>query len=251
MLVNRVLTFVGINHKRTYQCFIYGEYFFSISAQTQRSYNCYSIEMASRTVVLQPTINSHVATTQDALILFEACLTGHLSHVPRRPHDRERSTLIRSGSVFIYEENASGIKRWTDGVTWSPSRILGNFLVYRELDRPFPPGEKKKAMKKNTRRPTRPGEPYPRHENASGSYSLTTPSSSFSSERTPTEIERQLIGSLVDSYGFKADGLVKKTMSVTVQGVTHHLVSYYNVNEVMAGQLRSPSQTESLHYIRP
>src|ERR1700753_3074783 len=97
---------------------------------------------------LQPTFQGHVATTQDALILFEACLQGHLSHVPRRPHDRERSSLIRSGCVFIYEENASGIKRWTDGVTWSPSRILGNFLVYRELDKPFPPGEKKRAMKK-------------------------------------------------------------------------------------------------------
>jgi hypothetical protein len=32
-----------------------------------------------------------------------------------------------------------------------------------------------------------------------------------------------LVGSLVDSYGFKDSGLVKKTMSVTVLGVTHHL----------------------------
>ncbi|KAI1905849.1 Global transcription regulator sge1, partial [Ophidiomyces ophidiicola] len=98
--------------------------------------------------VLEPTFNGYVASTHDALILFEACLTGVLHHVPRRPHDRERAQLVRSGSVFIYEENASGIKRWTDGVTWSPSRILGNFLVYRELDKPFPPGEKKRAMKK-------------------------------------------------------------------------------------------------------
>jgi hypothetical protein len=52
------------------------------------------------------------------------------------------------GNVFIYEENASGIKRWTDGVTWSPSRIMGNFLVYRELSEPFPAGEKKKAKKR-------------------------------------------------------------------------------------------------------
>src|SRR6195952_5636341 len=126
--------------------------------------------MSSGGAALQPTFTGHVATTQDALILFEGCLQGHLSHVPRRPHDRERSTLIRSGSVFIYEENASGIKRWTDGVTWSPSRILGNFLVYRELDKPFPPGEKKRAMKKQARRPSRPGEPYARSSDV-GSYS--------------------------------------------------------------------------------
>ncbi|KAJ9663964.1 Global transcription regulator sge1 [Neophaeococcomyces mojaviensis] len=207
--------------------------------------------MSSGGAALQPTFTGHVATTQDALILFEGCLQGHLSHVPRRPHDRERSTLIRSGSVFIYEENASGIKRWTDGVTWSPSRILGNFLVYRELDKPFPPGEKKRAMKKPNRRPSRPGEPYPRPDGRAGEYSSSSPTSSYGNERQPTDAERQLIGSLIDSYGFKVDGLVKKTMSVTVQGVTHHLVSYYNVNGVMAGTLRTPSQTESLQYIRP
>ncbi|KPI44653.1 Global transcription regulator sge1 [Cyphellophora attinorum] len=201
--------------------------------------------MSTGGAALQPTFQGHVATTQDALILFEACLQGHLSHVPRRPHDRERNSLIRSGSVFIYEENASGIKRWTDGVTWSPSRILGNFLVYRELDKPFPPGEKKRAMKKQNRRPSRPGEPYP------GAMGGGSENGSFGAERTPTETERQLIGSLIDSYGFKADGLVKKTMSVTVQGVTHHLVSYYNVNEVVAGQLRTPGQTDNLQYIRP
>ncbi|KAG9777950.1 Global transcription regulator sge1 [Exophiala dermatitidis] len=205
--------------------------------------------MSSGGAALQPTFRGHVATTQDALILFEACLQGHLSHVPRRPHDRERSSLIRSGCIFIYEENASGIKRWTDGVTWSPSRILGNFLVYRELDKPFPPGEKKRAMKKQQRRSTRPGEPYARSDGGSFSDGQSGP---FGGDRgTAADVERQLIGSLVDSYGFKQDGLVKKTMSVTVQGVTHHLVSYYHVNDVLSNKLRTPSQTENLQYIRP
>lgn len=207
--------------------------------------------MSSGGAALQPTFQGHVSTTQDALILFEACLQGHLSHVPRRPHDRERSSLIRSGSVFIYEENASGIKRWTDGVTWSPSRILGNFLVYRELDKPFPPGEKKRAMKKQNRRPSRPGEPYPGAMGGGGSNGGSENGSFGNGERAPSEVERQLIGSLIDSYGFKPDGLVKKTMSVTVQGVTHHLVSYYNVHDVIGNSLRTPSQTENLQYIRP
>ena len=202
----------------------------------------------SGTAALQPTYYGHVASTQDALLLFEACLTGQLSHVPRRPHDRERNHLIRSGSVFIYEENASGIKRWTDGVTWSPSRILGNFLVYRELDKPFPPGEKKRAMKKNKRIP-RPGEPYPRQED--GQYSPVMTSPGFNEGRQPSDVERALIGSLIDSYGFKDNGLVKKTMSVTVQGVTHHLVSYYNVNEVVSGNLTQPTQDDKLKYLRP
>ncbi|KAJ5882530.1 Gluconate transport inducer 1/Pac2 [Penicillium soppii] len=207
--------------------------------------------MVNGTAVLEPTFTGYVATTQDALLLFEACLTGVLHHVPRRPHDRERSHLVRSGSVFIYEENSSGIKRWTDGVTWSPSRILGNFLVYRELDKPFPPGEKKRAMKKATRRPMpagRPGEPYQRHD--SQSYSPTSPSQAFP-ERPQSELERALVGSLVDSYGFKDSGLVKKTMSVTVSGVTHHLVSYYSVEDVIRGSLNPPSMVESLRFLRP
>ncbi|CAI7573032.1 unnamed protein product [Penicillium bialowiezense] len=185
--------------------------------------------MVNGTAVLEPTFNGYVATTQDALLLFEACLTGVLHHVPRRPHDRERTHLVRSGSVFIYEENSSGIKRWTDGVTWSPSRILGNFLVYRELDKPFPPGEKKRAMKKATRRPMPAAFP----------------------DRPQSELERALVGSLVDSYGFKDSGLVKKTMSVTVMGITHHLVSYYSVDDVIRGVLNPPSMVENLRYIRP
>lgn len=209
----------------------------------------------STAAVLEPTYTGYVATTHDALILFEACLTGVLHHVPRRPHDRERGHLVRSGSVFIYEENSSGIKRWTDGVTWSPSRILGNFLVYRELDKPFPPGEKKRAMKKGNRRPvqsTRPGEPYPRQDSNGQGYSPTgSASGPFADRPAQSEMERALVGSLVDSYGFKDSGLVKKTMSVTVSGVTHHLVSYYSVEDVMRGVLNPPSMVESLRYIRP
>lgn len=41
--------------------------------------------------------------------------------------------MIKSGAVFVFSVAESGIKRWTDGMLWSPSRIQGNFLVYREL----------------------------------------------------------------------------------------------------------------------
>ena len=208
---------------------------------------------------LQPTWVGHVANTRDALILFEACLNGNLHHVPRRPHDRERSSLIKSGCVFIYEENASGIKRWTDGVPWSPSRILGNFLVYRELMKPFPPGEKKRATKRN-KRPAKPGEPYPRPGGETGSQSSLgmmsptspeTPGSRSDGGIDNKESERALIGSLIDSYGFKEGGLVKKTMSVNVHGVHHHLVSYYTIKEVMDGVLHPPSQDPRLMHLEP
>jgi hypothetical protein len=188
------------------------------------------------TAPLQPTWTGYVSSTKDALVLVEGCLQGGLNHVPRRPHDRERPSLIRSGSVFIYEENASGIKRWTDGVPWSPSRILGNFLVYRELTKPFPPGEKKRATKRS-KRPTRPGEPYPR-PNADGTPVSPTTPGARSDSGLDREGERALIGSLVDSYGFKDGGLVKKTITVQVNGIHHHMVSYYNIEDVLEGRLQ-------------
>lgn len=75
-----------------------------------------------------------VETTADALRIFELCRQGKLARVKRRLYDRERR-LIRSGSVFVFDEKESGIRRWTDGRLWSPSRIHGNFLIYRELER--------------------------------------------------------------------------------------------------------------------
>lgn len=84
--------------------------------------------------VVNTTYHGFVSDTRDALILFQAVLDHQLKDVDRRPHDKEKGDLIQSGSVFIFNEATSGIKRWTDNMNWSPSRILGNFLVYREKD---------------------------------------------------------------------------------------------------------------------
>lgn len=207
---------------------------------------------------LSPTFYGRIASTQDALVLFEACLSGTLSYVARRPHDRERVSLIKSGNVFIYEEDSSGIKRWTDGVPWSPSRILGDFLVYRELERPFPPGEKKRAMKRSKRSPgiSKALEPYGGLSNGmSNGYSTASAAASTfdpaNSNSLSNETERSLIGSLIDSYGFKEEGLVKKTVSVTVGGVSHHLVSYYTVADVMNNRFSTPTKDPRFQNIIP
>lgn len=200
--------------------------------------------MSSQSSPLNPTWQGHIASTLDALMLFEASLEGLLNHVPRRPHDRERQDLIKSGSVFIYEEHASGIKRWTDGVSWSPSRILGNFLIYRELEKPFPPGEKKRALKKKCS-----------SAGISKSESVSSRPSVGSYLAAGIDLgkdtERSLIGSLIDSYPFKNEGLVKKTISITYRGVPHHLVSYYSVEDVMSGRLITPSKDPRLRDIVP
>ena len=70
-----------------------------------------------------------VETTGDALRLIQAARQGIIPRITRRLNDLERRAMIRSGAIFIFSDEESGIKRWTEGLTWSASRIVGNFLV--------------------------------------------------------------------------------------------------------------------------
>ncbi|KAF4217043.1 hypothetical protein CNMCM5878_006711 [Aspergillus fumigatiaffinis] len=74
----------------------------------------------------------HVPAPADANILFEACRIGLLPRVQRRLSEKERRS-IRCGSVFVWDEREAGMRRWTDGKSWGPSRVSGGFLTYREL----------------------------------------------------------------------------------------------------------------------
>jgi Gti1/Pac2 family transcription factor len=229
---------------------------------------------------LEPTFYGYVATSNDALLIFEAARSnGILSKVSRRPHDRERDRLIKSGNIFVFDEHSSGIRRWTDGVAWSPSRILGNYLIYRQLERPLQPGEKKRAQKHRlsnggqragsdqpgidsperlksdltpvrTPSPREAGGPIRSHSKKVKSDSSSNASDNGSISNKPRrwseEQEKELAGSLTDSYGFKEGGLIKKTMSVEYEGTVHHLVSYYTIDDVMLSRLPQPSQDPRL-----
>ncbi|CEI91415.1 Putative RRM motif-containing protein [Rhizopus microsporus] len=146
-------------------------------------------------MLVTETFHGYIETTQDVLLIFEGCRRGLLPRICRRLQEKERN-MIRSGSIFVFDERESGIKRWTDGRVWSPSRILGNFLIYRELDKKIP-GDKRLSGSSNGRR------------------SFSVDGSIIDKHK-----ERQLVGSLSDSYKFKEDGLIKKTMSITINGTT-------------------------------
>ncbi|AQZ13787.1 YHR177W [Zygosaccharomyces parabailii] len=93
-----------------------------------------------------PTFKGYIEDENDALLVLQATVDGRLKHIPRRPYEVERRYLIVSGSIFVFVEEISGIKRWTDGVSWSPSRISGKFLMYKELDKGLsPPGNRKRG----------------------------------------------------------------------------------------------------------
>ncbi|KAI9249891.1 Gti1/Pac2 family-domain-containing protein [Sporodiniella umbellata] len=158
------------------------------------------------------TFHGYIESTQDVLLVFEACRRGLLTRICRRLQETERRH-IGSGSIFVFDERESGIKRWTDGLFWSPSRIMGNFLVYRELDKKTSSDKRKEARQR-----------------------------SYSADQTDRHHkERRLVGSLSDSYRFRKDGLIKKTMSVMINGSTQHLVSYYHPQDIVENKLCTPS----------
>ncbi|KAJ7172202.1 Gti1/Pac2 family-domain-containing protein [Mycena filopes] len=76
----------------------------------------------------------HVRDAHDAHVVFEATRQGFLRPITRRLDEHERSTLIQSGAVFVWEESdhAPGLKRWTDGRVWSQSRMREPYLFYDE-----------------------------------------------------------------------------------------------------------------------
>ncbi|KAL7419986.1 Global transcription regulator sge1 [Cryptotrichosporon argae] len=199
---------------------------------------------------LDPPFRGMINNTHDALLVFEAARRGMIPRVTRRLIDRERA-MVQSGAVFVFDEHESGIKRWTDGLLWSPSRILGNFLIYRETLKDAK-GERESPKKKSATPPVaEEAESSARPAALSGGELRGR---STSDGRLPIaggrsidrQTERTLVGSLTNSYNFKPGGLVKKTMSVTVNGFNQHLVSYYTVDDAAAGRLRSPSTIPEL-----
>ncbi|KAF9430544.1 hypothetical protein BGZ94_006194 [Podila epigama] len=74
------------------------------------------------------------------LVCPTACHLGIISRVHRRLSDIERQS-VRSGSVYCFDEREAGMRRWTDGKSWSPSRVTGSFLTYRELEDTSAPGQ--------------------------------------------------------------------------------------------------------------
>ncbi|KAI8059185.1 Gti1/Pac2 family-domain-containing protein [Gongronella butleri] len=176
---------------------------------------------------LTETFYGYIETTTDALLVFEACKRGLLPKITRRLQEKERGYL-RSGTVFVFDGRESGIKRWTDGLVWSPSRILGNFLIYRELN-----GREHHQLKHH----------HAHHAHGNGA---------MMDDHLPHALdqrERALVGSLTTSYRFKECGLIKKTISVVVNGSHLHLISYYNKDHVLRNLLPTPSTTPQLAHL--
>ncbi|KAJ2743813.1 Global transcription regulator sge1 [Coemansia sp. BCRC 34301] len=174
-----------------------------------------------------------VTSTRDAMMIFEACRRGVLPRVVRRLHDNEKQA-IDAGTVVVFDEREAKMKRWTDGRLWTPSRIVNNFLLYRELQQKMQPGQEGAAEVGRWTRNARSRHP--------GSY-----------------------GSSKGVFVPKEHGLIKRTISLTVpdneteflQGASarvparihqQHLIAYsYAEGEA---QLPAPEDMEELQSLR-
>ncbi|KAF7292970.1 hypothetical protein MIND_01196200 [Mycena indigotica] len=76
-----------------------------------------------------------VRTTLDALTLIHAARGGRVPYISQQLNKVQCKAFVKSGAIFIFSPEESNIKRWMDGLTWSTSRAIGNFLFYHELDR--------------------------------------------------------------------------------------------------------------------
>ena len=168
------------------------------------------------------TYHGNVRTPADAIILFEACRQGLLPRVQRRLSEKERQS-IRSGSVFVWDEREAGMRRWTDGKSWSASRVSGSFLTYREMEGKrgggFPSSQKRGTSKDGTK--------------DAGS-------------------DADMADDGPDGYRYKPDGLMKQSFSITTQSGQHlHLISYFARSHPEAQELKQPTQDAHLNKIRP
>lgn len=116
------------------------------------------------------------------------------------------------------------MRRWTDGKSWSASRVSGSFLTYREM------------------------------EGKRGGNGFTPPAQAPKrpSGKTPDGSKEGDSDEGPDGYRYKPDGLMKQSFSITTSDGRHlHLISYYARSHPSATNLQQPTQDPSLRHIRP
>jgi hypothetical protein len=118
------------------------------------------------------------------------------------------------------------MRRWTDGKSWSASRVSGSFLTYREME-----GKR------------------------GGTNAFATPATTGSRGGKSPNTDNSDSGDDLegpDGYRYKPDGLMKQSFSITT--ATHqklHLISYYARSHPSSQNLIQPTQDSHLKHIRP
>lgn len=189
---------------------------------------------------MQPmvTYTGHIRTQIDAILLFEACRHGLLPRIQRRLTERER-LQIKSGSIYVWDESEASMRRWTDGKSWSASRVCGSFLTYREMEgaRKSHPHESSSNSRKR-----KSAESHGRRGSPDGSSKEDDSNGNTHSDDD---------GSSEEGFRYKPGGLYKQSFSITTSDKAKlHLIAYYTREDVSADKLMQPSMDPRLKEIR-
>ena len=184
----------------------------------------HSNTQGSSTTWTEPPWLGWIETTGNALLILKAAQCGIILCVTWRLVDLERK-IITSSSVFVFDEDKSGIKHWTDSFFWSPSRILGNFLLYCKT-------KKHGAGHRGAHNDVDQGEQSTGVDGSAGAsgsaaaapggggggklegQTLSRPHGKTTWLGIDRQHERSLVGSLTNSYKFKVGGMMKKVCLV-------------------------------------
>ncbi len=141
------------------------------------------------------------------MLVLEATRAGIVPRVTRRFHEVEKRNIIQSGAIFVFTEEESGIKRWTDPYLWTASRMQGCFLVSGpayccSLGMCFlRPKDVQMYREREDTRLDSEASPY--------RCSAMTPLSD-AVEKVDKELEHYILGSWNTGKGLKKHGLMKK-----------------------------------------
>ncbi|KAF4973014.1 hypothetical protein FSARC_591 [Fusarium sarcochroum] len=200
---------------------------------------------------LKPTFRGYVEGTDDALILFEACVSGQLIPVHRRPSRDEFGTLTKSGNVFIYEIKGSGIRRWGDLLHWTCSRKSGGFFYYLELNEPTSSDMTNRVRKKKVKWQMRGIAKQQRRYPGNLMTPHSHPNGNESSEPPVNEPNQDLVSELNSNTSIKEGGLIKKTITLSCNNIEYRLVSYFTREDVDNGHLLVPSRLKNFQTVFP
>ena len=163
--------------------------------------------------------HGYVRTKDDAILLFEACETGILHYLQRTPSDTELN-CIKSGSVFIWDQDVVYRTRWYDGGSWKSHGRSRGFLIYR--------GDK---------------------SNGAQSFSADRQADGNTPDSSPNRSEGHDVGKS-EGEQRKTGGLVKQSLCVTTpKGQTLHLVSYHSRSRDDTPKLQRPTNDPQLQRI--
>ncbi|KAJ3243978.1 hypothetical protein HDU77_010119 [Chytriomyces hyalinus] len=167
------------------------------------------------------TFYGHVKTVRDAEICLEACIQRRLPLITQMPLVLS-GLCIRSGTIIVFPENASNFQ-----LNRSASRICGNFLLYREIEKPAKNGQGQGTLLPKT--------PYSRPGTSEKSGLFSTLSLRKNTTLVP-------------------NGLAKRTITLTgSDGLKYRVINYFYPQDVehlyepnLMGSMRTPSDYPDL-----